>query len=302
MQEYLSIFNKILPPEDIRQNEPMADHTTFEAGGSAAYYLTPGDTDAFTEVISGCRENGIPFIVVGNGSNLLVADGGYEGAIISALRLSDVRLLGASRISAGCGAVLAKVANFALDNDLSGLEFASGIPGTVGGAVYMNAGAYEREMKDVLENALVLNSDGSTAVLGRDGMMFAYRNSLFQREDIILLEAVFSLDKGDYVTIKDRMLDLNKQRAEKQPLDKPSAGSAFKRPLGHFAGALIMEAGLAGFRVGGAQVSEKHCGFIVNAGNATATDIINLMEYVQDKVFAKFSIALEPEFRIIGNR
>ena len=299
------IFEGIIQSEKIKTNEPMAEHTTFRAGGTADFFLVPDNSQELALLISACKKSEIPWFVLGNGSNVLVKDGGFRGAIISTKNLNSIELIDEYRIRAGCGAVLSKIANFALDNDLSGLEFASGIPGTVGGAVFMNAGAYNREIKNSFENAEVLvvdqkSSDVSAVTMTNDEMDFSYRYSILQKSGAIVSEVVLCLVKSNYVEIKDRMIEINRQRAEKQPLDLPSAGSAFKRPLDNFAGKLIMDSGLSGFTVGGAQISEKHCGFIVNRGDATANDILSVVEQVQDVVFEKFGVALEPEFRIIG--
>ena len=299
------IFENIIQQERIKKNEPMAEHTTFRAGGAADFFLTPDNAKEMASLIETCCKNKLPWYVLGNGSNVLVKDEGFHGVVISTKNLNSIELIDEYRIYAECGAVLSKVANFALDNDLSGLEFASGIPGTVGGAVFMNAGAYNREIKNSFESAEILDVDKktnefSTIIMNNDEMEFSYRYSVLQKSGAINLSAVLCLVKSNYVEIKDHMIEINRKRAEKQPLDLPSAGSAFKRPLDNFAGKLIMEAGLSGYSIGGAQISEKHCGFIVNRGNATANDILGVVDHVQDVVFEKFGVALEPEFRIIG--
>jgi len=298
---YADLYN-ILPPERVRTNEPMSAHTSFMAGGPADIFFAPENAGELENVITACHDAGTLFYIIGNGTNVLVKDAGYRGAVITTKFMNSVGFADGDgrKIRAAGGASLSKVSNFALDNDLAGFEFASGIPGTMGGAGYMNAGAYGGEIKDSFDSALVLSSDGKTEHITNDGMEFEYRSSVLQKTRAIVIEATVCLVKDDYVKIKDRMLDFNKKREEKQPLDMPSAGSAFKRPLGNFASKLIEDAGLRGFRIGGAQVSEKHCGFIVNAGGATAADILALVARIQDEVFEKFGVALEPEFQIIG--
>ncbi|MDR0958010.1 MAG: UDP-N-acetylmuramate dehydrogenase [Clostridiales bacterium] len=301
MPDFIELAKEASSPECVFIDVPMSEKTTFRTGGNAAFFIAPATINELVDVIGVCEEKGVKFFVLGNGSNVLVKDGGFAGAVITTRGINKVELKEHGKIRAEAGALLSKTANFALDNDLAGLEFASGIPGTVGGAVYMNAGAYDRDIAGVFEKASALTVDGDIVELTNEEMNFSYRFSNAQKNGYIILDVVFTLKNSVYIDIKNEMLSLNKKREEKQPLNLPSAGSAFKRPQGNFAGKLIMEAGLSGFTIGGAQVSPKHCGFIVNIGGATAKDIISLVEHIQNTVFAEFSIALEPEFKIIGD-
>lgn len=277
----------------------MSRHTTFRAGGPADYYLKP-EISQTAEVLNLCREEGIPVQIIGNGSNLLVGDGGIRGVVLELASHAAGIYREGSDLIAQAGVSLAKAAQEAAKGSLSGLEFASGIPGTVGGAVIMNAGAYGGEIKDVLRWARVLLPDGSVRAFDNDELEFSYRHSRIPGLGGVVLEATFRLKPGEEDQIRARMEQLREQRNLKQPLEYPSAGSTFKRPEGYFAGKLIMDAGLSGFRVGDAQVSEKHCGFVVNRGNATAKEIRNLIEEVQRRVQEKFGVTLEPEVRMIG--
>lgn len=281
-------------------NAPMKEYTSFRAGGSAALLVSPGSREELSFALKTLTERGVAHIVIGNGTNLLVRDSGYQGVI---LRMGEafqrVRLDG-DRLEAEAGVLLSAAAREAAAASLTGLEFAAGIPGTVGGAVFMNAGAYDGEISQVLESAEILSKDGAeTFAVTKDELELSYRNSSLQRTGDILLKAVFRLDKGDQNKINAKMKELAEKRAEKQPLNYPSAGSFFKRPPGHFAGKLIQDAGLRGLTVGGAQVSALHAGFIINTGGATAADIIDLMEIVKGVVFEKYGVMLEPEVRII---
>jgi len=280
---------------------PMKDYTSFKAGGNAALLVSPGDGEELAFALKLLAESGTRHIVMGNGSNLLVRDEGFPGVI---LRLGEdfqeITVFG-SLISAGAGTLLSNLSRIAMMESLTGLEFASGIPGSVGGAVFMNAGAYDGEISRVLESADVLASDGGRVYnITRDELLLSYRHSRLQNTGEVLLKAYFRLVKGSQPAIKANMQELAAKRAEKQPLNYPSAGSFFKRPEGHFAGKLIQDAGLKGLSVGGAQVSPLHCGFIVNTGGATAKDIIDLMEIVKATVFEQSGVLLEPEVRIIG--
>jgi len=279
----------------------MRNHTSFKIGGPARFFITPDTPEELIRVVNECKTAGIKYIVIGNGSNLLFPDEGYDGAVISAKGLDSIELVDETIIQTGAGASLAAIAGFALEHNLAGFEFASGIPGSLGGAVTMNAGAYEKEIKDVFVIANVLDNDGNRRTLTPDEMRFGHRTSVIQKENIIVLGAVIGLQKGDKTAVRERMLDLNKRRAEKQPLEMPSAGSTFKRPQGHFAGKLIMDCGLRGHIIGGAQVSEKHCGFIVNRGNATSEDVLRLIGHIVKTVEGKYGIELEPEVRIVKN-
>lgn len=291
---------QILGEDNVKINEPMKKHTTFRVGGPADYFLTPDSAESVQDTITFLKHNKVPYYVVGNGSNLLVGDQGYRGAIVQIYqKMNQIRTEG-EYIYAEAGALLSKIAAEALSKGLTGFEFASGIPGTLGGAVMMNAGAYGGEMKQVIQEATVLTSDGKIITLAAEDMEFAYRSSIFSKNGDIVLSVVLKLDKGEQEAIRARMDELKVQRVTKQPLEYPSAGSTFKRPEGYFAGKLIQDAGLRGFQVGGAQVSEKHCGFVINKENATAADIISLMEQVSDKVEAQFGVRLEPEVRRLG--
>lgn len=287
--------------ENVRQQEPMALHTTFRIGGPADLFVTPASIQAVAESIKICRETQTPYAVIGNGSNLLVSDAGYRGVIIQIARNLNQVSVNGEEIWAQAGAMLSVIAKTALAGSLAGFEFASGIPGTLGGAVVMNAGAYGGEMKDVLTEVTVLTREGEIRVIPAVDMELGYRTSLAAKKGWIILEAVLKLQKGEAETIRSRMDELKVQRITKQPLDLPSAGSTFKRPEGYFAGKLIMDAGLRGFTVGGAQVSEKHCGFVVNKGGATAEDVWNLICAVQKKVQEDTGVKLEPEVKFLGS-
>lgn len=293
------LFENIIPHERIRLNEPMSAHTTFKTGGFADVMLLPSSAREIKDAIAVCTENDIPYFVVGNGSNLLVGDKGIRGVVIKIGRdFSSVSIDGCV-ITAQAGALLSAVSNAALKEGLTGMEFAAGIPGTTGGGVCMNAGAYGGELKDIIGSVTVIK-DGEILSLTNEQAGFEYRSSRIMREKMLVLEAVFELKKGNVGEIKAAMDDFAQRRRSKQPLDKPSAGSTFKRPEGHFAGRLIENSGLCGFAIGGAQVSEKHCGFVINRGGATSNDILSLIKAVQDKVYADSGIMLEPEVRMIG--
>lgn len=284
----------------IFENEPMSAHTTFRIGGPARYYMIPENAEQVSKCMEFAMKIELPYVIVGKGSNVLFSDEGYPGVVIEVGRsMADIEVSGDGHIRAGAGAGLGALAAAAAKQLLSGLEFASGIPGTVGGAVVMNAGAYGGEIKDCIKSAKVLNKDGAVKELSRDEMELGYRSSVIQRRGYIVTEAVFQLHEGNKEEILGRMSELNAKRREKQPLDYPSAGSTFKRPEGYFAGKLIEDAGLRGFQVGDAQVSEKHCGFVINRGKATAADVVRLMEEVQKRVFETSGVRLEPEVKII---
>lgn len=291
---------QILGEENVKVNEPMKKHITFRVGGPADYFLTPENVEQVQETVLFLKKNNVPYYIVGNGSNLLVGDLGYRGAIIQIYqKMNQIRTEGES-IYAEAGALLSKIAAEALSKELTGFEFASGIPGTLGGAVMMNAGAYGGEIKQVIQEATVLTKNGEIVTRTVDEMELAYRSSIFSKNGDIVLSAVLKFEKGKKESIRARMDELKEQRVTKQPLEYPSAGSTFKRPEGYFAGKLIQDAGLRGFQVGGAQVSEKHCGFVINKDHATAADIVSLMEQVSDKVEAQFGVRLEPEVKRLG--
>lgn len=279
-------------------NEPMKNHTSFKIGGNADIVILPESIDEISFIIKFLDDKKINYFVMGNGTNLLVSDNGFKGVIIKLSKnFSDI-VVENDIIKAQSGAFLSKIANMALDNELTGFEFASGIPGSLGGAVCMNAGAYGGEMKNVVKSVTVLDK-GCIKKLSPDSAEFGYRTSRILKENMIVLEAEIQLEKGEYDKINSLMKELKLKRNQKQPVELPSAGSTFKRPEGYFAGKLIMDAGLRGFRIGDAQVSEKHCGFVVNRGDAKCDDVLKLCETIKKVVFEKFGVMLETEIRII---
>ena len=293
-------FCTCLGSDNVKLQEPMSKHTTFRIGGPADFYLCPHSTKEVHQAVQICKEENLPYFILGNGSNLLVSDKGYRGVIIQLWKnFSDISVKGCC-ITAKAGALLSKVAAEALEAGLTGMEFASGIPGTIGGAVFMNAGAYGGEMKDIIKEVKVLDDQGEVRVLSNEEMKLGYRTSIVKEKGYTVLSAVLELKKGEPSVIRETMEDLKNRRTSKQPLDMPSAGSTFKRPEGYFAGKLIMDSGLRGFSVGGAQVSEKHCGFVVNKGGATAEDVTVLIREVQRRVKEKFGVELETEVRFLG--
>ncbi len=285
---------------NVYTEEPMSGHTTFRVGGPADFFVTPEGEDQVRGAVSAFRNAGVPFYIVGNGSNLLVGDGGYRGGIIQIFKKMNRISVQGSVLHVQAGALLSKIAAKAQSRGLTGFEFASGIPGTLGGAVMMNAGAYGGEMKQVLTGAKVLRASGEIEEVPVEAMELGYRSSIFSKTGDIVLSADIKLKAGDPEQIQKRMEELKERRTSKQPLEYPSAGSTFKRPEGYFAGKLIEDAGLRGFQVGGAQVSEKHCGFVINKDHATARDILSLMEQVADRVYGKSGVRLEPEVKRIG--
>ena len=296
-QKFIEIFgnNRVL------FDEPMSQHTTFRIGGPADVFVMPENYEQIREVLRLCKEEKLPFFVLGNGSNLLVSDSGYRGVIIQMDRnMEEIRLDG-EEIHACAGALLSSVAVAARNASLTGFEFAGGIPGTIGGAAVMNAGAYGGELKDVLKEVTVMTREGEILTIPADKLEMGYRTSIIKTAGYLVLEAVISLKKGEEEKIRAVMKELSERRTEKQPLDYPSAGSTFKRPEGYFAGKLIMDSGLRGYRVGGAQVSEKHCGFVINAGGATAEDVRSLMDHVIRVVREKYGVTLEPEVKFLGD-
>ena len=290
----------LMDGERIKKDEPMKKHVTFRVGGNADYFVTVKNADEIAAVINLCKEEKVPYFIMGNGSNLLVGDKGIRGVVIQIAKdMNDIEVDGET-ITAMAGALLSKIAGAALNAGLTGLEFASGIPGTLGGAVVMNAGAYGGEMKDVLDMVRVLTPEGEILELGKDALKLGYRTSVVAEKNYIVLDARIVLKKGDKEKIREYMEDLKGRRTSKQPLEYPSAGSTFKRPEGYFAGKLIDDAGLRGFALGGAQVSEKHCGFVINKDNATALEIIKLIEEVQKRVKENSGVALETEVKKVG--
>lgn len=293
-------LEKIIPAENIHLQEPMAGHTTFRVGGPADCLIELEDAEQIQRVQEYLRKVEIPFVVLGNGSNVLVSDSGYRGVILQVgEKMSQVRVEGTTVI-ARAGALMSRVARVAMEHGLTGLEFASGIPGTVGGGVVMNAGAYGGEMSQVVAKVTAVNQEGEILELDNAAMEFGYRYSTIRNQSFVVTEVAFSLQEGDKEQIKATMDDLAAKRREKQPLEYPSAGSTFKRPEGHFAGKLIMDAGLRGFQIGGAKVSDKHCGFVINAGNATAADVMDVIQEVRAIVKEKFNIDLETEVVFLG--
>ena len=291
----------VVPAENIRQQEPMAEHTTFRVGGPAEVFVTVDDREQLGKVIRYLNLTGWPYFLLGNGSNLLVGDKGYRGVVIRLGREFEHVKTEGNRLTCGAAVSLAKAAKTAMENSLSGLEFASGIPGSVGGGVRMNAGAYGGELGELVESVVVMAKDGSLMELDNDTMEFSYRRSVLKDRPYAVLEVTMTLSEGDREEILARMNDLAAKRKQKQPLEYASAGSTFKRPEGYFAGKLIMDAGLRGARIGGARVSEKHCGFVINDGTATAADIAELIGEVSEKVKERFGVSLEPEVIFLGD-
>ncbi len=298
-EELLKQLKDIAGPSNVLTDEPMKDHTTFKVGGGADIFVKAKSIKEATDVVRLLLANDIKYTVIGNGSNLLVSDRGYRGCIVC-MEADDIEVAG-NDITASAGAMLSKVAKTAYDNGLTGLEFASGIPGSVGGAIVMNAGAYGSEMKNVVVSVTLFDTvTKETVTIPADEMHFGYRTSIVKEHPYIVLSAKFELDAGDKTAIKERMDELAAARRSKQPLEYPSAGSTFKRPEGYYAGKLIEDAGLKGYRSGGAAVSDKHCGFVVNCGGATATDVINVIKDVRSRVGEMSGVMLEPEVVLLG--
>ena len=300
MQEFCHKLKNVITKGTVLTEEPMSRHTSFQIGGPAEIFVQPATGDEVRQAICLAKEEQIPFFVVGNGSNLLVSDDGFRGMIVQIGRNLQEISVEDNVIYAQAGALLSRVARTALEHGLTGMEFAAGIPGSLGGAVAMNAGAYGGEMKDILTYAEVLTPDGEIKILSLEELDLSYRHSCIFDEDYIVLSVHLQLEQGDTTVIRNRMDELARARREKQPLEYPSAGSTFKRPEGYFAGALIQDAGLKGYTVGGAQVSEKHSGFVVNRGGATAEEVLFLIKQVQKKVKSRFGVTMEPEVRMVG--
>ena len=299
-QEIKKMFCELLGRDHVLTDEPMKQHTTFKIGGPADYFLVPETGEEVGEIIKICRKTDTPYFILGNGSNLLVGDGGYRGAVIQVYRNMSAVTVEGTTITAQAGALLSAVAAAAKNASLTGFEFAGGIPGTVGGAAVMNAGAYGGEMKDVLVEVTVMDAEGKIFAISAEKLELGYRTSVIKKAGYIILEAKIRLKEGDQEAIRERMKELTIQRTTKQPLEYPSAGSTFKRPEGYFAGKLVMDSGLRGYQVGGARISEKHCGFVINAGDATAKDVRTLMDNVRDIVYEKYGVTLEPEVKFLG--
>lgn len=300
MDEFYQQLCSNLSDSQVLCREPMSRHTTFRVGGMADYFIMPG-IEQVADVIALCRKYQMPYQIIGNGSNLLVSDHGIRGAVIalSGMYAKDIRVAG-EHMTVQAGTMLSQAANEAYQAGLGGLEFAAGIPGTVGGAVVMNAGAYGGELKDVVVQVKALTQNGQVLTLSGSQLDFSYRHSCIPSRGLIVLEAEFALRPKPKEEIHSLMGDLKTRRIEKQPLEYPSAGSTFKRPAGYFAGKLIMDAGLAGFSIGGAEVSKKHCGFVINTGNATASDILALIHHIQREVQQQFGVTLEMEVKCVG--
>lgn len=290
----------IVSSEHILRMEPMAKHTTFRVGGPADLLIRIQGEDELTKLVTYFGRLNQPYLVIGNGSNLLVSDHGYRGVVLLLGEAMGRIETDGERMTVQAGALLSKAASEAAKCSLSGLEFAAGIPGSMGGAIVMNAGAYDGEMSQIVESVTVLNEQGERMILDRDTMEFGYRRSIIKNRPFIVLSTVLKLTPADGNEIRAKMEELSARRRAKQPLEYASAGSTFQRPEGYYAGKLIMDAGLRGHRIGGAQVSEKHCGFIINVGNATAADIHELMLEIQEKVKQRFHVELEPEVIRIG--
>lgn len=296
-----NILAGFVPKERIFLNEPMKKHTTFQVGGDADCLILIEKEEEFASLIRYLNQIEIPYLVLGNGSNLLVSDDGFRGIVLKTKGSFSEITVDGEQITAQAGALLSQVAKAAYEQGLTGFEFAAGIPGTVGGAVVMNAGAYDGEMSQVVSRVQVIDKTGEILTMDNESMEFGYRKSAIKNQPFVAMQVTYQLQKGDKEQIKERMDELAAARREKQPLEFPSAGSTFKRPKGYFAGKLIMDAGFRGYTLGGAQVSEKHCGFVINKGNATAQDISDLMKEVSDGVYEKFNVRLEPEVIKIGS-
>ncbi|MEG2783706.1 MAG: UDP-N-acetylmuramate dehydrogenase [Lachnospiraceae bacterium] len=299
-EDFYKQLANFMKKEQILLDEPMSKHTTFRVGGPADYFIIPKSIKELQKAVTLSKQYKIPYYIIGNGSNILVSDDGYRGVIIQIYKELDYIEVVGETIYAQAGVLLSKIANEAFAHDLTGVEFAAGIPGTLGGACMMNAGAYGGEMKDVLQDITVLDEKGNVRILQKDELALGYRTSVVAKRGYIVLGATLVLEKGVSEMIRSRMEELRAKRIAKQPLEYPSAGSTFKRPKGHYAGQLIQEAGLCGFQVGGAQVSEKHCGFIINKDQATATDVLQLMNEVVERVRKHSGVTIEPEVKRLG--
>lgn len=296
--DYTELINQF-PNLIVKENEPLSNYSHTKTGGPADLLFFPASVEEITAVINWTREEGYPLTILGNASNLIVRDGGIRGVTVILTKLKNITVE-KNRMIVESGAPIIEVSEIAYQHELTGLEFACGIPGSTGGAVYMNAGAYEGEVKDVIEKATILTLDGDIIEVTNEQMQFSYRQSKLQRTNDIVLDVTFKLKAGNPKKIRERMDELTFLRTSKQPLEYPSCGSVFKRPIGHFTGKLIQDAGLQGLTWGGAQISKKHAGFIVNIDGATATDYIELIEHIQEVILEKFDVELEREVRIIG--
>ena len=284
---------------NVFRNEPMSLHVTMKVGGPSEMFVTPSSEEVLSKLLKIISENGLPYYVIGNGSNVIVKDEGYSGIIICFGRNFSKIEVSENTITAQAGALLKDISAAAYENSLTGFEFACGIPGSAGGSAGMNAGAYGGEMKDVIRQVRALTPEGDVRIISNEQMDFGYRHSICSEESLIITQVVYELKKGDRALIKAAVDDLTAKRNEKQPLEYPSSGSTFKRPEGYFAGKLIMDSGLKGYSVGGAQVSEKHCGFVINKNNAKAADVLALIEYIKETVYEKQGVRLECEVKIL---
>lgn len=298
-QQIVDRLKSILKEEQVLVNEPMCYHTTFHIGGMADVFIQP-EFSQISDALKICRDLQVPYTMIGNGSNLLVSDKGIRGVVIEFGKNTSKITIEDTYVSVQAGALLSKTANIVAEAKLTGLEFAAGIPGTIGGAIVMNAGAYGGEMSQIVEHVVVLDEGGNKKILSLEELDFSYRHSCIAENSYIVIEAMLKLEHGDKEEILARMKELARKRMEKQPLEFPSAGSTFKRPEGYFAGKLIIDAGLRGYAIGGAQIAEKHCGFLINKGGATAEDVLKLMKYTSDVVANKFGVKLEAEVRKLG--
>lgn len=303
MSRFYDKLQALVAQEQITKDEPLSKHTTFRIGGPCDYFVDIKKEEELISVLHLCKEEGVPYFLIGNGSNLLVADEGVRGVVLKINDCSEEFTIQEEEdgtiVTGSAGMNLTTFAMKVAKHGLTGFEFAAGIPGSLGGAVFMNAGAYGGEIKDHIISAKVVSMEGEILTLTKEELQLSYRKSIAQEKGYLILNATFRFPKGDEASIRKKIEELNRQRKEKQPLEYPSAGSTFKRPEGYFAGKLIMDAGLRGYRVGGAMVSEKHCGFVINAGNATAADVVQLMKDVSRMVEEKYHVILEPEVKMI---
>lgn len=296
----MAALHEAAPEIEVMVEEPMRRHTTFAIGGPADLFVVPKTPEQLAKALQVIRDCGLPLLLLGNGSNMLVSDAGYRGAVVCTTEMDDVRAVAENRLIVQAGALLSRVSRYAQRAGLTGAEFAGGIPGSLGGAVFMNAGAYDGQMAGIVEQTEYLDGSGTVHTLTGEEHCFAYRGSAFRAHpDWVVLRSVLRLQPGDPAAILDKMNDFAQRRRDKQPLNYPSAGSTFKRPEGYFAGRLIEDAGLKGVSVGAAQVSEKHAGFLINRGGATCEEMLRLIELVQQRVREKFGVELECEVRII---
>lgn len=297
--EFYKLLGEFYNEEDITVDSPMSEHIYFRVGGPADILVTPVNEEQVVNTLKLCREYNVPYFILGNGSNILVKDGGISGVVIKFNKLNKITTEG-NCVTAQSGALLKDVSKAALENNLRGFEFACGIPGSIGGAVFMNAGAYDGEMAHVIKSARVIDENCNIKNLTKEELELGYRSSIVMKKGYVVIEATVELESGEYASIKDKIDDLTNKRESKQPLEYPSAGSTFKRPEGYFAGKLIQDSGLKGFSIGGAAVSEKHSGFVINKGGATAKDILDVIAHVQKTVKENFDVELHTEVRIIG--